>query len=309
MKKWYISLMRELKDTAQLYLFETQANKSRFVEPFNMSLLKWVGSKQRMAHEIISYFPVEFGTYFEPFLGSGGVLGTLVPRTAVASDTFLPLVEIWKTLKESPDTLKGWYRERWQKMMGGEKVEVYEQIKASYNSKPNGADLLFLTRSCYGGVVRFRKADGYMSTPCGIHKPISPESFAKRVDEWRKRVSDTVFLHLDYEEAMNMAKPGDLIYCDPPYTHSQAILYGAQSFDLEHLLSVIEKCKAKGVYVALSIDGTKRSGDLICDIPLPDGLFQQELMIDIGHSMLKRFQMNGKTLEGEKVSDRLLLTY
>jgi DNA adenine methylase len=33
------------------------------------------------------------------------------------------------------------------------------------------------------------------------------------------------------------------------------------------------------------------------------------MMIDIGHSMLKRFQMNGKTLEGEKVSDRLLLTY
>jgi DNA adenine methylase len=108
---------------------------------------------------------------------------------------------------------------------------------------------------------------------------------------------------------MSLAKPGDLIYCDPPYTHSQAILYGAQSFQLEHLLSVIEKCKERGVYVALSIDGTKRSGDLICDLPLPDGLFEREMLIDIGHSMLKRFQMNGKTLEGEKVADRLLLTY
>ena len=78
---------------------------------------------------------------------------------------------------------------------------------------------------------------------------------------------------------------------------------------MEHLLSVIEKCKAKGVHVVLSIDGTKRSGNLICDLPIPDGLFEREMMIDIGHSMLKRFQMNGKTLEGEKVSDRLLLTY
>jgi DNA adenine methylase len=68
-------------------------------------------------------------------------------------------------------------------MSKGSKVEVYEQIKASYNKSPNGADLLFLTRSCYGGVVRFRKADGYMSTPCGIHNPISPQSFARRVDE------------------------------------------------------------------------------------------------------------------------------
>lgn len=301
--------MKELKDKSQLYLFEIQPNKKRFVEPFNMSLLKWIGSKQRMAHEIISYFPVETGTYFEPFLGSAGVLGTLAPKIAIASDTFAPLIDIWQNLKKSPSILKDWYRERWHKMMDGNKVEVYEEIKASYNSNPNGADFLFLTRSCYGGVIRFRKADGYMSTPCGIHKPIAPESFTRRVDEWHKRVSGTTFLHLDYEEAMSLAKPGDLIYCDPPYAHSQAILYGAQSFSLEHLLSVIEKCKERGVHVALSIDGTKRSGNLICELPLPEGLFEREMFIDIGHSMLKRFQMNEKTLEGEKVTDRLLLTY
>src|SRR5689334_14837207 len=120
-----------------------------------MSLLKWVGSKQRMAHEIISYFPVDYGAYFEPFLGSAGVLGTLIPKAAIASDTFSPLIDIWQNLKKSPETLKKWYHVRWQKMMDGDKVKVYEEIKASYNSKPNGADLLFLTRSCYGGVVRF----------------------------------------------------------------------------------------------------------------------------------------------------------
>lgn len=237
LKRWYIEFMKEIKDTTQLYLFETQANKKRLVKPFNLSLLKWIGSKQRMGHEIISYFPVEFGTYFEPFLGSGGILGTLIPKVAIVSDTYAPLIEIWQTLKKSPGTLKEWYRERWQKMMDGNKVEMYEEIKAAYNSKPNGADLLFLTRSCYGGVIRFRKADGYMSTPCGIHTPIAPESFSRRVDEWNKRVSGATFLNLDYEEAMSMAKPGDLIYCDPPYSHSQAILYGAQSFSLEHLLT------------------------------------------------------------------------
>jgi len=148
-----------------------------------------------------------------------------------------------------------------------------------------------------------------MSTPCGIHDPISPESFSRRVDEWNKRVSGTKFMQLEYEEAMHMAKPGDLVYCDPPYTYSQAILYGAQAFSLEHLLYVIEKCKSRGVHVALSIDGTKRSGNMICDLPIPDDLFEHETMIDTGHSMLKRFQMNGKKLEGQRVSDRLLLTY
>jgi DNA adenine methylase len=61
--------------------------------------------------------------------------------------------------------------------------------------------------------------------------------------------------------------------------------------------------------VALSIDGTKRSGDLVCDLPIPRGLFKREVYVNVGRSMLKRFQMNGKTLEKEVVKDRLLLTY
>ena len=57
------------------------------------------------------------------------------------------------------------------------KIEIYEKVKASYNKTPSGADLLFLCRSCYGGVVRFRQKDGYMSTPCGVHDPVSGQEF------------------------------------------------------------------------------------------------------------------------------------
>ena len=60
------------------------------VRPFKQQLLKWIGNKQRFASEIISHFPSDFGTYFEPFVGSGGVLATLAPRRAVASDCFAP---------------------------------------------------------------------------------------------------------------------------------------------------------------------------------------------------------------------------
>ena len=109
----------------------------------------------------------------------------------------------------------------------------YAKIKASYNARPNGADLLFLCRACYGGVVRFRKADGYMSTPCGVHAPVSPASFGRRVDLWQHRTAGAEFLQLDYREALATAKQGDFVYCDPPYKKTQAILYGAQAFDLE----------------------------------------------------------------------------
>lgn len=284
-------------------------NRNYISSPFKQQLLKWIGSKQRFAHEIISFFPNKFGTYYEPFLGSGGVLGTLSPRKAIASDTFLPLIEIWKTLKNNPIELKQWYKERWhyQNYVGKEKG--YEDIKQKYNNNPNGADFLYLTRSCYGGVIRFRKNDGYMSTPCGIHSPIAPESFNKRVDLWYSRVINTEFIHSDYKEVMNMSQSGDLIYCDPPYSFSQAILYGAQSFNLEELFSKIQECKDRGVRVVLSIDGSKKSGDFLCDIKIPKDLFESEFSVNCGRSMLKRFQMQGKSLETEVVSDRLLLTY
>ena len=54
--------------------------------PFKTPLLKWIGNKQRFAHTIASYFPKRFGTYFEPFLGSGAVLATVAPEVAVATD-------------------------------------------------------------------------------------------------------------------------------------------------------------------------------------------------------------------------------
>ena len=72
---------------------------------------------------------------------------------------------------------------------------------------------------------------------------------------------------------------------------------------------MIAGCKERGVYVALSIDGTKQSGNYICDVPIPRGLFEREALVNCGRSMLKRFQMDGQTLEGHLVADRLLLTY
>jgi len=278
------------------------------VAPFKSQLLKWIGNKQRFAHEIVSFFPPRFNSYFEPFLGSGAVLATLAPPRAVASDSFGPLIDIFKTLQEDPGLLKRWYFDYWVKLAIYGKEQLYEEVKSSFNSNPNAADLLFLSRSCYGGVIRFRK-DGFMSTPCGSHNPIDPQSFNKRVDAWSERTCGTEFKHMDYRLAMNLAQKGDVVYCDPPYTDTQSILYGAQSFNLKDLIGQISECKSRGVAVALSIDGTKRSGKVAIDLPIPNGLFEREVFVNCGRSMLKRFQMEGQSLESEIVKDRLLLTY
>lgn len=285
------------------------SGQAEAVAPFKTQLLKWVGSKQKIAHEILRHFPPRFGAYHEPFLGAGGVMATLAPREGYGSDTFAPLIEIFQTLQSDPARLKDWYESRWTAFHAGGRTEAYERIKAAYNAGPNGADFLFLTRSCYGGVVRFRKSDGRMSTPVGAHPPIPPAAFARRVGLWRARLAGCRFGQMDFADAMARARPGDLVYCDPPYSHSQSILYGAQGFSLDRLLDAIAACKARGVFVALSIDGTKKSGRRDCDVPLPHGLFEREVMVTLGRSMLRRFQMGGQSCESEVVRDRLLLTY
>lgn len=293
----------------QIGLFEAEVGATLSVEPFKQQLLKWIGNKQRFAHEIAGYFPAEFRCYYEPFLGSGAVLGTMAPHTALGSDAFGPLVGIFQTLQSDPERLVGWYAERWARFSGAaDRVAVYEEIKASYNAEPNPADFVFLARSCYGGVVRFRK-DGYMSTPCGPHRPVSPASFQRRVVLWAARTKGTTFAHRGFAEAMAEAGDGDIVYCDPPYSDTQAILYGAQAFSLPALMVEIAAAKARGAKVALSIDGTKKSGAHEVELPIPDGLFEREALVNCGRSMLRRFQMGGKTLEDEVVADRLLLTW
>ena len=56
------------------------------VVPFKTQLLKWIGNKQKFAHEIIGTFPRDYGTYHEPFIGAGGVMAALSPGRAIGSD-------------------------------------------------------------------------------------------------------------------------------------------------------------------------------------------------------------------------------
>lgn len=275
----------------------------------NGQLLKWIGNKQRFALGIISHFPRRFGTYYEPFLGSGAVLASLAPQRAEGSDIFGPLVGIWEVLRTCPSQLVEWYRDRYDLIAECGKEAAYSTVRDSYNRNSNPADLLFLSRVCYGGVVRFRMKDGFMSTPCGPHKPMTPAKFAERVADWSVRTRGTTFFERSFEEAFDRASAGDVVYCDPPYTHSQTILYGAQAFSLDVMFKTIERAKRRGVFVAVSIDGSKKSGNQLCEISYPENLFAREEMLTVGRSMLRRFQMSGETLETEVVRDRLLLTH
>lgn len=283
-------------------------------------LLKWIGNKHRFADEIVTYMPSEINTYFEPFLGSGAVLATLsnmsffslAPSTtykqAIASDALEPLVEIFNYVKNDKETLINYYQEHIENYEENRK-ENYATILQRFNETRSPLDFALLSRTCYSGIIRFRKRDGYMSTPVGPHKPISPIEFRKRVDAWHPLLQRTSFLHSDYKQIIRMAGDGDLVYCDPPYTHSQGILYGAQAFKIDELFEEIKLAKERGAKVMLSINGSKKSGKEDIGVIVPAGLFEREALVNCGISMVNRLQRTGAIMIDEEVHDKLLLTY
>lgn len=269
-------------------------------------LIKFIGNKTRFAPQICSYFPGSYHTYYEPFVGSGAVLGYLAPKRAVACDVMRPLIDMWRLVQSRPRDLVASYRENYRKFVK-DRAGVYEDVKARFNKEPNPHDFLFISRTCYGGVIRFRK-DGYLSTPIGPHKPIPPDEFERRAVEWSRLVKNTEFVLGDYAQVVQCAGKGDIVYCDPPYVDSQKIIYGAQQFTLQRLFKDLADAKKRGAFVALSIDGVKKSGAKPISIVPPRGLFEVEGYVSLGGSMLKRFWRDGLDVSDERVKDRLLIS-
>lgn len=282
------------------------------------ALLKWIGNKQRFAETIISYMPQSFDNYYEPFLGSGAVMAELLHadatmlfphfKHAYGSDILPFLIDIFQLTKDNPQKIVEYYNKEISEYYQ-DPINKYNDIRDRFNTEHNPYDFVLLSRTCYSGIIRFRKADGYMSTPRGPHKPISPNTFEKRISQWHELIQKASFSCESYIESMNHPKAGDLVYCDPPYTHSQSIIYGAQDFDIDILWQKITECKKRGAKVMLSINGMRDSKKTDISVTPPDGLFERKLFVNCGISMIDRLQNNGREMKDKKVDDQLLLTW
>lgn len=282
------------------------------------ALLKWIGNKQRFAETIVSAMPAVFNNYYEPFLGSGAVLGELLKsrrdglfpqfKGAYASDSLPFLIEIFLVVKDNPDQLIAYYTDEINAYYSDPEKKYYE-IRDRFNNDKNPFDFCLLSRICYSGVIRFRKTDGYMSTPRGPHIPIKPLEFEKRVRLWSSLIQDVSFSSESFVNSMERALKDDIVYCDPPYTHSQTIIYGAQEFSIDVLWKKIEECKERGAMVILSLNGTRESKKKDISVVIPSNLFKREAVIDCGVSMIDRLQNSGGQMIQEDVHDKLLFTW
>ena len=79
---------------------------------------------------------------------------------------------------------------------------------------------LYLNRHGYNGLCRYNQK-GIYNVPFGRYKkPYFPHA---EMLCFHQKSQNTTFLHGDFRHTFSKAKPGDLIYCDPPYAPLQQI--------------------------------------------------------------------------------------
>lgn len=82
--KWDIDTIICMFVKNQIMQLTLDSKFATYVPP-KSQLLKWVGNKQKFAGQISKYFPANYNTFYEPFLGSGAIMATLSPSSGVGS--------------------------------------------------------------------------------------------------------------------------------------------------------------------------------------------------------------------------------
>jgi DNA adenine methylase len=219
-------------------------------EPF----LKWVGGKRWLTQRYSSYFPIKYGRYIEPFLGSGAVFFYLMPSRAILSDSNEDIICAYRAVRKYPKNIDKLLREYQALHSADFYYMMRETIPATFMER--AARLIYLNRTCFNGVYRVNK-DGYFNVPMGSKDKVEyPEGYLSRISRVLRKADLVIG---DFEEVIELAKKGDFVYLDPPYTvmhnNNNFIKYNAKLFswdDQVRLAKTIRRAAKKGVLIMLS---------------------------------------------------------
>ena len=193
-------------------------------------LIKWTGSKRPLAPKIISYFPDEIDTYYEPFVGGGSVFFELLRSNKkvnkyILSDINDSLIGIYKVIQDYPQTLIDHYRKLWGFLQ--ENPDIFYMYRDYYNINKNPLTFFFLTRTCYNGTIRYNSKGEFNTSFHFNRKGMHPDKIEKIINYYHNlfKDKDITFKHSSYD----LIKPWnvkDVVYLDPPYTNSKALYHG-----------------------------------------------------------------------------------
>jgi len=251
--------------------------------------LKWAGGKRQLLPTLRTFYPEGFGTYFEPFVGSGAVFfdlssqGRLATRPAVVSDVNRDVIGCYQALRENVTAVIAALRRladghdrdgnaHYYAIRDGRFNPLRAQLPAAgarsrlsnAYSPELAAMLIYLNRTGFNGLFRLNRTGGF-NVPAGRYaKPaICDAANLTAVAAVLRRPGVELRL-APFERVVEQAVAGDFLYFDPPYAPvsptARFTAYTAGGFsaeDQERLQASVLGLAQRGCFVLLSNSDTE----------------------------------------------------
>ena len=195
-------------------------------------VIKWSGSKRSQAEQILTYFPKEIDTYYEPFCGGASVLRRLLDsdikvKQYVCSDLNQGLIDLWNKIKYEPSSVSEHYRMLWNELNKDDdktrKRDFFNSIRERYNKQHDPLDFMFIMRTTTNGMPRYNQNGKFNNSFHITRNGIQPDKLDKIINEWSKLLNEqnVKFVCCSYEEIQ--PKANDFIYLYPPHMRIQKV--------------------------------------------------------------------------------------
>ncbi|MCJ8349671.1 Dam family site-specific DNA-(adenine-N6)-methyltransferase [Moritella sp.] len=262
------------------------------------SPLKWAGGKKKLADNIKQLLPSKGkGRLIEPFVGGGSVFLNSDFDEYLLLDMNKDLINLFNILKSDSFNFITEAEHYFQSEYNT--AEQYYELRAKFNKSndPFFRSLIFLymNRHGYNGLCRYNKSGGY-NVPFGRYKkPYFPKM---ELEFFAKKSQRALFIQGDFDVAFNLAKSGDAIYCDPPYSPinrtSNFTSYAGNTFDDDdqiRLVKCAEAAKNKNIPTLISNHDTEFTREIYSGAKTLSKLKVHRSISSKGHGRVKVFEL------------------
>jgi len=273
--------------------------------------IPYQGSKRLLAPFILNYFPVDCGRLIEPFAGAAAVSIAAAYKSKVSqiilNDINSPLMDLWKVIIKNPETISAAYKKLWNAQVGRERL-FYDMVRSEFNKTGEPHYFLYLLARCVKASVRYNSKGEFNQSPDNRRKGAHPDTMHWHicaVSQLLRGMTD--FTTQDYRKTLEMAKPEDVVYMDPPYQgvclNRDPRYMGGLEFDT--FVAILENLNKRCISYILSYDG--RTGEKSHGKPIPNNLGLLHIEIDAGRSsQATLLGRNSNTFESVYLSPSLV---
>lgn len=197
-------------------------------------LVEWISSNVNNS---------SYERWVEPFMGTGVVAFNVRPKKALMCDSNPHLINFYNAIKNKQITgaiVKRHLTDEGKKLLETNGNYYYE-VRSRFNDNGNPLDFLFLSRSCFNGMMRFNKKGGFNVPFCKKPNRFAQALITKisnQVDNISRIIEngDYVFINQDFNETLKQIQSTDFVYSDPPYIGRHVDYFDSWSEDEEIML-------------------------------------------------------------------------